>query len=272
MKELSLNEIKAIELEILKEIHQICEKENIRYSLCGGTLLGAVRHGGFIPWDDDIDIIMPRKDYETFIDYCKSNSVNFDLLCIETNKNYSYLFAKATNKNTIIREKNANSNKIDMGVYVDIFPLDGMGDTIDLARKNFIKTSFERELLVARNWKRFFKSKTHSSIYEPVRFVFFVLSRFVNSETIINSLQRKFKKNDFDNSKFSGCFMGSYRLKEVLKTDIYKVFSEIEFEGYKFKCFNHYDEYLTSIYGDYMKLPPKEKQVSHHTYKAYKKQ
>ena len=90
MKELSLDEIKTIELEILKEIHQICEKENIRYSLCGGTLLGAVRHGGFIPWDDDIDIIMPRKDYEAFIDYCKTHAPNFNLLCVETNKKYGY--------------------------------------------------------------------------------------------------------------------------------------------------------------------------------------
>ena len=272
MKELSLNEIKEIELEILKEIHQICEKENIRYALCDGTLLGAVRHGGFIPWDDDIDIMMPRKDYDAFIKYCKANQTKLKLLCVETDENYGYLFAKASDTNTVLYENNANSQKIEMGVNVDIFPLDGLGDNIESAKKEFRSTSFERELVVACNWKKFFKSKTHSLIYEPIRFAFFVLSRLVSPKKLIKSLQKKFKKNDFDNSAFSACIMGSYRLKGIFETPIYSELSEIEFEGYTFKCFKHYDEYLTSIYGDYMKLPPKEKQVSHHTYKAYKKQ
>ena len=84
MKEISLDELKKIEFEILVEIDKICREQNIRYSLCGGTLLGAIRHGGFIPWDDDIDIFMPRPDYNRFLEYCIQNSTTFSLLCNKT--------------------------------------------------------------------------------------------------------------------------------------------------------------------------------------------
>ena len=270
-KNISLDELKNIELNILMQIHNICITENIRYSLCGGTLLGAVRHGGFIPWDDDIDIFMPRPDYNKFINYCKENNTPFQLICYETNPKYGYLFAKAIDKTTTIIERNGNRNNIEMGVYVDIFPIDGLGNTIEAAKENFNKSKFDRELLVAYNWRRFFKSKTHSLIYEPARLIFFLLSRCVKSDKIISRIQSKYPEDMFHSSKYAGVVCGSYRLKEILPIEVYSEFDTIQFENYEFMSIKNKETYLKSIYGDYMKLPPKEKQIAHHTFDAFYK-
>lgn len=268
-KVISIDELKEIELEILKEIHKICVENGFRYSLAGGTLLGAVRHGGFIPWDDDIDIFMPRPDYNKLIEYCKMHQTPFKLICHETEKKYSYLFAKAINPNTTIIEAGANRTDVDLGVYVDIFPIDGLGDDYKSATNKFNTRRFSRELLVAYNWKKYFRSKTRSIIYEPIRLVMFLLSRCANHNKLINKIQKRFSPNDFENYKYSACICGAYRLKEINTKEVYSEYTDIEFEGVKFKVIKNYDAYMGSIYGDYMKLPPKEKQVSHHLFNAF---
>ena len=123
-KAIELDQLKKIELGILQEVHNVCIEQGLRYSLAGGTLLGAVRHGGFIPWDDDIDIMMPRPDYNKLIEYCMNNETPFRLVSTETEKGYGYIFAKAVDQKTFIIEQNGNRGNADMGVYVDIFPID----------------------------------------------------------------------------------------------------------------------------------------------------
>lgn len=267
----SLEELKQIELGILKQVDSICRKENIRYSLCGGTLLGAVRHGGFIPWDDDIDIFMPRPDYEKFVDFCTINETPFRLISSQTDFKYGYLFAKAMDKRTTVQELNGNRGGVELGVWIDIFPVDGLGETFEQAKKNFEKTSFKRELLVASNWKRFFKSKTRSWIYEPIRLAFFLLSRFVDRQKTIKKIQSRYAVKDFDSSKFAGVVCGSYRLKEILPIDVYLEYDTVVFEGNEFMVIKDKEVYLKNIYGDYMQLPPEEKRVAHHTFDAYYK-
>lgn len=267
-EKIELEELKRIELNVLNEIHAICAGEGLRYSLCGGTLLGAVRHGGFIPWDDDIDIFMPRPDYNKFLEICKTRETPFKVISSETNPKYGYLFAKAYDPRTIIREENGNRNDAELGVYVDIFPIDGLGDTYDEAKSNFQKTRFDRELLVAYNWRRFFKSITHSFFYEPVRLAFFILSRFVKSEKLIKRIQSKYPSESFDASKYAGVICGSYRLKEILPSDVYSQFELIKFEEREYMAIKGKEKYLESIYGDYMRLPPEEKRVSNHSFEA----
>lgn len=271
VKKIPLDELKKIELNILTEIHKICSENNIRYSLAGGTLLGAVRHGGFIPWDDDIDIFMPRPDYNAFIEYCKKNTTPFKLICHELTKKYNYLFAKAVDPSTIIKERNGSRTNLELGVFVDIFPIDSLGDTLENAKKGFNKTTFKRELLVAYNWKKFFRSKTRSIIYEPLRFAMFLLSRFTNPKKLINKIEKVYYINDFIGGKYAGAVCGSYRLKEILPIEIYSNYESIIFEGRTFLAIKDKEKYLSNIYGDYMKLPPVEKQVTHHTFDAYYK-
>lgn len=272
MKQIAtLEELKRIELEILKQVAAICSQENLRYSLCGGTLLGAIRHGGFIPWDDDIDIFMPRPDYNKFIDYCKSHPTPFELMAFETNSQYGYLFAKAMNRNTKICEINGNRNGVDLGVYIDIFPIDALGKTYAQAKTQFEKSRFERELLVAYNWRRFFRSKTRSMIYEPIRLAFFLLSRFVKSENLIRKIEAKYPKVNFSEAKYAGVICGSYRFKKILPIEIYTEFDTITFEGCEFMSIKNKEAYLQSIYGNYMELPPENKRVTHHSFDAYYK-
>lgn len=264
-----LEQLKKIELEILKQVDEICIREKIRYSLCGGSLLGAVRHGGFIPWDDDIDIFMPRPDYNRFIEYCSTNQTPFRLVSSEVDSKYSYLFAKAMNCATSITELNGNRNGITMGVYIDIFPVDGLGNTYDEAKRMYSMTRFDRELLIAYNWKHFFRSKTHSAVYEPIRLAFYVLSRFVKSGKLIERIQAKYPSGDFEKFAYAGVVCGSYRFKEILPIEVFLEYDTILFEGHVFMSIKNKDVYLKSIYGNYMELPPEEKRVVHHTFSAY---
>lgn len=268
---IDLDELKSIELSVLKQIHELCEKEKIRYSMCGGTLLGAVRHKGFIPWDDDIDIVMPRPDYEKFVQYCQTHETPFSLLCNETNRKYGYLFAKAMAKDTVMIEKYANPRNIPMGVYVDIFPVDGLGQTKEEAIKRFNAKRLSRELLVACNWKKFFRSKTRAWYYEPIRFAMFLFSRFVSKNMLINRIEKYYSKWNFDESKYVACVCGVYRSKEITVRESYTQIIDMEFEGEMFHGLKNYDECLSRFYGNYMQLPPEEKRVTHHTFEAYKK-
>lgn len=270
-KEIQLDELKQIELNILKQIHEICIQQGFRYFLVGGTLLGAVRHKGFIPWDDDIDIGMLRPDYEKFIDYCTSHEVPFKIMSNKVNENYGYLFAKAMDPSTVLIEKSGNRYNIELGVYVDIFPLDALGNTESEAISNMDKTKFNRELLVAANWKKFSRSKTRPIYYEPIRFAFFCASRFCSFKKMIGKIESKYITEDFDKCGYAGSVCGAYRNKEIMPIEIVSEYTELPFEGVMFKCPKQYDKYLTNIYGDYMQLPPEEKRITHHSFDAYYK-
>jgi lipopolysaccharide cholinephosphotransferase len=269
MNELMLEDLKAVELKILVEIDGICRAEGIRYSLTAGTLLGAARHRGFIPWDDDIDLFMPRPDYNRFIEYCKANETGFKLVSSELDQRYGYLFAKAMDMSTRVEEFVTDSKGIDMGVCVDIFPVDGLGDTYEEAQKTFKSTRFKRELLVACNWKKFFRSKTRSWKYEPIRFAFFIASRFASRKRLIASIQKKLAKHSFEDSKYVGSVCTAYRSKEIMEARLFREYTDISFEGKLFSSIKDYGKYLSAIYGDYMKLPPEDKRVTHHMFRAY---
>lgn len=270
-EKIQLDELKQIELSILKQIHAVCVQQGFRYFLVGGTLLGAIRHKGFIPWDDDIDIGMPRADFEKFIDYCQTNDVPFDIICNRINEKYGYLFAKAMAPDTVILEESGNRYNVNMGIYVDIFPIDGLGNTPEEAVKNLNKTRFNRELLVAANWKKFSRSKTHAFYYEPIRLAFFCLSRMCSFQKLIRKINSKYDVEGFDKSLYVGCVCGAYRNKEIVERDVFSEYIDIPFEDASFKCPKQYDKYLTNIYGKYMQLPPEEKRVTHHSFDAYHK-
>lgn len=271
MREIDLETLKTLELALLKQVHDICVAENLRYSLGGGTLLGAVRHKGFIPWDDDIDIMMPRPDYEKFIDYCKNHETPFAVKSHETDKSFVDLSAKIYNPDTVLIDDDIAGSNDGIGVYIDLFIIDGLGNTEKEAVKAFRATSFKRELLVAAQWKKFFRSKTRPFYYEPIRFAMFLLSRFVNSDKTFCKIEKKYKKIDFDSVDYAAAVGGSYREREIHKSRLFTELIDIPFENHEFKGIADYDTYLTSNYGDYMALPPENKRVAHHTFKAYYK-
>ena len=270
-KELTLEKLKQVELDLLKKFRDVCQTNGFNYSLMGGTLLGAVRHGGFIPWDDDIDVIMPRPDYERFVEYCKTHETSFNLMSTETNDGYAYLFGKVMDPNTELYENVGNRNNVNMGVYIDIFIYDGMGNTLQEAKKNFRKSSFQRELLVAYNWKKFSRSKTKAWYYEPIRLAMFLLSRIASHKRIIKSVQKKYKDFDFYSCEYVGNLCSDKRERSIIKRAEIDTYTTLTFEGEEFSVFSGYKTYLTNMFGDYMKLPPENKRITHHTFTAYSK-
>lgn len=271
LEELTAKEIKEIALGVLCQLRDICDKLGIEYSLDGGTLLGAVRHKGFIPWDDDIDVLMTRPNYDKFIAYCKENETPFGLASHETDENYTELYAKAYDKGTVCKELFVNRSNAEYGVYVDIFPVDGLGNSEKQAKKLLHKSLFKRSLLTAANWQKFFKSKTRKWYVEPVRFVFYVLARCVNRQKLIKKIEKIYKGYGLGNCEKAGVVCGCYGDREIMDRAVFDGYTEIEFENGKFKATARYGEFLANLYGDYMSLPPEEKRVTHHTFKAYRK-
>ncbi len=268
---LDIKEIKKIELQLLLSFHELCMKQDWKYSLTAGTLIGAVRHKGFIPWDDDIDVMMPRNDYNKFLNYCKKHKTPFRVVSCEQNRNYGSLFAKISDESTVIEDDFTDWSKVEMGVNIDIFPIDGLGDTIETAKKNVNKHKFLNALIVAKNWKCFTLSKTHPYYYEPIRLLLFVLSRIVPMHEIITKINLSNQKIGFLSSKYAGCLCGVYKEKTIMKSCDFIDLVDLSFEGYSFKAIRKYDSYLRRSYGDYMVLPKESERVEHHGVRAYKK-
>lgn len=267
LKKLTLEEIKAMLLEMLDDIAEVCKENNLRFFLSGGTLLGAVRHQGFIPWDDDIDLHMPRPDYEKFIEIYKSQSRKYKLYAPIFDEKYRYPFTKLINPKTLLIEKEANCG-VDMGVFVDIFPLDGMGDSIESAKKVMQKIKWPIYLNLGLSVKKHRKNVSLlKNILVSGCFVLAVLSGGNNK--IVRKIDKIAKTYSFENSKYAGEFVDEIGDRRINERKFYDETVYLDFEGRKCPAPFKYHEILTNFYGDYMKLPPVEKRVLVHNYDAF---
>lgn len=244
-----LDEVKKIELGILKYIHKVCEKNNLRYYIAGGTLLGAVRHKGFIPWDDDIDILMPRKDYEKMIRIIEGEkNPIYSVLSINRGhtKNYYYPFARVVDSRTQIKITDLLYIK-DQGLFVDVFPIDGLPGDMKVNEKYF--DFMERYYKVWSNFRM-----TNIKVIKSERISRFIARLLAKN---INVIARIFK---IRNSKYIGCTVNGFGKREIMDKKVFAKRVLLEFEGSKFYAPIGYDEYLKRLYNDYMKIPPKTQQ------------
>lgn len=264
MNKINLSELKNIEIAILCSINDFCNKNNLKYSLAYGTLLGAIRHKGFIPWDDDIDIIMPRKDYDFFINHFSDK--NYEIIHHSVIQNYSYPFAKVYDSNTLLIENNANTSEI--GIYVDIFPIDKMPSNRFLRTIKSKYCNFLQNLIRVKNSSIDKERSTKKQlILKCLKMALSPISRF----QLIRYLDKVSSSNENSNSEYYADCIWSDARKESLKINIFNDLITKEFEGRNFKVIKCYDLWLSEVYGAYMVIPEKDKQISNHNFNAYQK-
>lgn len=262
MKEITdLNEIKNIELDILQQVHDFCEKNNIRYSLCGGTLIGAIRHKGFIPWDDDIDIMMLRSDYERFVSTFKMNG--YSVHNYKNDKGYLNTFAKVYNDKTLVIENGVTHES----VYVDVFPVDDFPNNGWATKSTLAFRKFLFRFATYKSIPLF--SKKYSIVKQAAVHAIRFLSAPFSAHTISAIINKYCARFHEKSPVFRGVLVFGYDAREILDANVFDEYIDLDFEGRKFKTIKNYNAYLKSIYGDYMKLPPEEERVGHHDIVAY---
>lgn len=273
-KRLTLAELQSVSLVILCKIDSFCRKNDIRYSLTYGTLIGAVRHKGFIPWDDDVDIMMPRPDYERFLLEFKSDE---EVMLISEYQSYITFSRVCDVKSTICETllpyaPQKLSSKA--GVWIDIFPIDGVESDI-LSFKN--KVDFINhycDLQLQRRWGC--PSLTLSKGYMYLLKLLYRKIKYIASPVykINNAIRKCREPYTFENADYvSQIVCGKIYDREFFKKEIFDEYVEVTFEGHAFKAVSCWDEVLRATYGDYMELPPEDKRIQHsvnHTFFYWK--
>lgn len=271
-RHLEFSEIQQIALGVLKHIHGVCEEQGFRYTLAYGSLIGAIRHKGFIPWDDDIDIMMPRPDFEKFVEYYNNHDTGpFKLMNLDNTKDYPYFNTRVCDTRTYIEVK--NENPYGMGVFVDVCAMDGLGNDWDeaLSIMSESKRLCSSMFLVTRN--KFYVGLTKGFKKKILKYPAYIFTHLLGKGFFEKKMQKLVQSRDYENSRYVGCLLWStYRpQKEVMKKEWIESVALEQFEDGVFKVSTNYDKMLTQLYGDYMKLPPEEDRVHHHLYFAYRK-
>lgn len=266
MHKLTEEEVKEIQLEILNEFADFCEKNNLEYFLIYGTLLGAIRHKGYIPWDDDIDIAIKRSDYIRLIKEFNNHSKDYKFISYELDKKFPYTFGKIMKKGTLVIEDSDFQYK-DLGINIDVFPIDKFSENEQIRKETMKKISFYRKVLEIKgsnneSIKNNFMLK-HKTIFAKIIF------KVYSVKGIIKKIIKLATKANNEDSKLAGIKVWGYGEKEIMPLEWYSKFIKTNFEGALYKIPANYDEILSQIYGNYMRLPKKEDQITHHSYEAY---
>lgn len=257
-KELTLNDRKQVQLEMLIEIDAFCREHNIKYALSCGTLIGAIRHKGFIPWDDDVDITMPYKDMVRFKETFKSETIKY---CdIDTEPGYAFHFSRLANTRTYRR---FGKVAIDYGICIDVYPVIKCTEDVAL---------LDKQIGVAKRIfkKRRFYTKWRNRLLK-------LLPVPLTNLPLYTHYVKKYRDYFITEMQVDGGSGGYYQLggpldiffKNYWTFNPFEKLIEVDFEGYKFLSPERYDEFLTVRYGDYMKLPPVENRVPYHGGKYY---
>jgi len=250
-----LKKLQAELLDLLIEFDRICNKYDIPYFLYGGTLLGAIRHKGFIPWDDDIDVAMFRDDYNKFksIVEIELDKDKYFFQNQETDKFYNWVFARLRKNNTVYKREGQEHLKYHDGIFIDIFPLDDISENKFKQNLTLYMCKLCKKALWAPVGIKYGKNIIHRNVFKLLNLI--PRSRIIS---IYEYFAIKFNKQK------TGLIASHNAFSIVLKKEWYESSKKVEFEGLKFNAPAQYHEFLKARYGDYMKLPPKEDRVGHH--------
>lgn len=263
MKEIDSQELKSIQLSILRSVHDFCVTHNIKYSLAFGTLLGAVRHHGYIPWDDDIDIMMLRSDYEKFIRSYESHE--YRVITHDLNPNYMLPFAKVYALQTILYE--ASNMNVELGINIDVFPVDNYPQKEKEAKRFFLQKKIVSDI---HSLKIIKLSKYRDVLKNVLLCISQIVLAFIPLSFLTNRIERISKRYAGQMTDTIGIIAPTdSRYKWRVPKKVFNDYSSLLFEQESFMAIVDYDCYLKSTYGDYMQLPPVEQRISHHQFKAY---
>lgn len=251
-------------LEMMDEIDVFCKDNGISYFLIGGTLLGAVRHKGFIPWDDDMDIGMFRHDYEFFIQNFQSSSGNVSVNNFKTKKKYIWPAAKVTDDRTLLYE--TRDKRIESGVFIDVFPFDGIEGKYSDAVKIVRRSNLWNKALTLKHLSITPKRSIIKNVIVILGRILYLIPDDVMIRRINYGLHNYV---DLSECQYICNFAGAWGIREITRIENFKGIINAAFEDRIYKIPVGYDDYLKTVYGDYMTLPPEEKRKSSHISEAY---
>jgi lipopolysaccharide cholinephosphotransferase len=264
MKEITPAESKQLMIEVLEAYATFCDTHHLRYYLTYGTLLGAVRHQGFIPWDDDVDVMMPRPDYEKFLDLTK-NGLGFKMKVdsFKTNPKYIYPYAKVIHEDTLVIEEFYNYNT---GVYIDIFPVDGLPTEPQERAAHYKKMAQTRKFHSLA-----YRHKTHwDNPLKNIRMKILIqLIHLYGDHRILKQIDTLAKSFDYEKCETVGIIVWGYGGREACLKEAMSSSMELPFEGLSLKAPQNTHAWLKQVYGDYMTPPPLEKRTSAHISKIF---
>ena len=263
-----MNDLQKKQLELLKAFIKVCEKHNLRYFAIGGTALGAIRHQGFIPWDDDIDVGMPYEDFVKYVQLQKEyEGTPYFIQTWQSDPHYIYTFAKLRDSSTTFIENFYKNHRINHGVWIDIFPISGITDKEEPLKKckpflrrfiNQINLSYLGALTRKVHKKTWFKD----ILLNIVGGLFYV---FNINHYRQKRMEKMFQKYPLEKATYAGNFHYFWTgIVEGVKAEYFLDTISVPFEEIQINVVRHYDEYLTVLYGDYMTPPPENKREGHH--------
>lgn len=273
MEKMTLEEVQEETLKLLIIFDEICKKINVQYFIMWGSLIGVIRHNGFIPWDDDLDVMMKRKDFDKLMDYLSTNDLGHIKLANRMNsKNYVYNIPRLYNSNFVYKSTRKEDKEIELGIFIDIYPLDNYGDN-----EHIINTVYKKLHRHKRNYYVYIGGYKHNNSLK--QFIMDIQHKYLNwkykgtyCQIIENKTKKVLKKYTSDQDRYVGVATwdaNSYPLyfkKELFDEIIYK-----DFEGILVPIPKNYDAILKQTYGNYMQFPPVEEQKPSHNYIIFRK-
>lgn len=264
MKEIQIEELRELQMQILDYVDAFCRKHDIKYTISGGTLLGAVRHGGFIPWDDDIDIQMLRSEYEKFTiiwNQHKNEHSYFELVNIESGNSMGYPFGKIHDTRTISYNRGLERT----GVFIDLFPVDKVRDLEDF----YVRHKAQAKALKARYASLLWIISKRYNIGYKAKLKAFIMKPRLSYNEIAEQINNRSKIYNEENCPLVFEMVCGMKCKQPIPIQVFRSYADISFEDRIYMAVKDYDTYLTNTFGDYMTPPPVSKQVKSHHFIAY---